>query len=778
MADFKLHTPVVFIIFNRPDCVKDSFESIRAAKPKKLYIVADGPRFDHPDDKKLCKECRDIVSNIDWDCQVKRIYSDVNMGCGRRPATGITEVLKKEEYAIIIEDDCVPSPDFYRFCQEMLFKYKNDDRIFSISGMNFGLSDKSADYFFTYINCTWGWATWKRVWDKYDYEMSKYPEIVKTDYLYSLFNDRLVANFWYKWFDECYSQSMTSSWDHQFLFASFLEKGLHLYPNKNLVQYMGFNEDATHCNAVDSNSRLATTTNKIEKLNFPLVHPIAVQRNESLEKIRVEDIFFASNNVNQFQTFINNNINAIKASKRIILYGAGNWGRQFSLELLERGVSKFEFFVSKRQIRETVLGKTIFELNHYEVKKGDMFILSVAEAHREGMKKNLKEKGIDDYVVLKSDSEIIKNRYESQPLDTKKILLITTVAYSGHAKNIIKKILEIRLDISVGWFESNLTDESMAHVEKISQDNREKYYEYFYGAKYIITDTGCKILREGQIKIQIKHWSSVTLKMFGYDELKYRGEQDIDKYGVHGWDNIDYLLVGSEFDEKTCRSGFKYTGPAIHVGSPRSDILFDNEYDYSEVIKNYSLENNKKYVLYAPTFRIKEPGSIDGIFENELDFSVLKAALDKKFGGDWNILLRLHPFVAKQSKLIPKPDYVIDVSDYYDAEELVGISDALITDYSSIMFEPAYVKKPVFLFAPDKEKYLTEERGFYINYNELPFPVAETNDTLSENIGKFDSQKYTADLNDFLNKYGVHEDGKASERAARFIISLIDRKGN
>ncbi len=774
MSDYILNTPVIFIIFNRPDCVRESFESIRNAKPNKLYIVADGPREDHPDDKELCFECRNIVSEIDWNCEVTRIYSDINLGCGRRPASGISEVFKKEESAIIIEDDCVPTIDFYRFCQEMLCKYKDDKRVFSVSGMSFGLQDENADYYFTYINNTWGWATWKRVWDNYDYDLKKYPKVVDSDYFYKLFNDRDIANFWNKWFDECYSNSLTSSWDHQFLFESFMDKGLHVYPNKNLVKYLGFNNDATHCTSVEADSRLAVTTSRVETMNFPVVHPSEIRRNELLERIQMKDLFFINHINNQFKKFIKYNLKVLKKSKRIVIYGAGNWGKQLGLELLEQGIKNFEYVVSKKQSRDTVFGKGLYELNQYIEQDGDYIIVAVTDTYRDEMETLLRSLDIKNYVFLKSDAELIKEKYAKQPVDAKKILLITSVDYAGHGKNIVKELFKIRQDVSVGWYEKSPTEMSIPNVEKVSIDNVEKYYEYFYGAKYILTDTGCSVQRKEQVKIQLKHWSSITLKMFGYDELSYRNEKDIDKFGVHGWDGIDYLLVGSKFDERTCRSGFKYDGPAIYVGSPRSDILFDKNYNYDELRAAYGLSKNAKYLLYAPTFRMKDTESTESVFEDEMDYYCLKNALEEKFSGDWNILLRLHPFAADITN-IDRPEFVINVTDYVDGEELVGISDALITDYSSIMFEPAFVNKPVFLFAPDLKEYTSKERGFYINYNELPFSIAESTKQLSDNISNFDSNKYNNKLKKFFDSYDVHEDGKASLRAAEFINSLISK---
>ena len=270
-----LFTPVVFIIFNRPDCVRQSFAAIRSAKPTKLFIIADGPRDDHPEDVTLCKKCRDIVKNIDWDCDVERNYSDVNLGCGRRPATGISWVFDHVDRAIILEDDCVPAISFFYFCQEMLEKYKDDERIYSVSGMNFGLtSDNEADYYFTHINSTWGWATWRRVWLQYDYEIKSFPQFKENNQLLPIMMIQAFADYWYRCFDEVYSGRLTSAWDCQFLFMSFLHQGLHIYPQNNMVTYIGFNDMATHCTEIDENnlfSKAAMDTCALKK-PFPVIN--------------------------------------------------------------------------------------------------------------------------------------------------------------------------------------------------------------------------------------------------------------------------------------------------------------------------------------------------------------------------------------------------------------------------------------------------------------------------------------------------------------------------
>jgi CDP-glycerol glycerophosphotransferase (TagB/SpsB family) len=149
--------------------------------------------------------------------------------------------------------------------------------------------------------------------------------------------------------------------------------------------------------------------------------------------------------------------------------------------------------------------------------------------------------------------------------------------------------------------------------------------------------------------------------------------------------------------------------------------------------------------------------------------------LEAKFGGEWVVLLRLHPNLVSQSKSIKKINGVIDVSAYEEGEELVAASDLMITDYSSIMFEPAFVKKPVFLFAPDRKEYIDGERELLIDYDTLPFPIAESNEELMKNIQQFDKDIYERQIEQFLEAYGVHEDGHASERAAQFILNLMKK---
>lgn len=171
--------PIIFMIFNRPDTTKQAFETIRAAKPKKLLVVADGPRPGKPGEADKCAATRAIIEEVDWDCEVHRNFSDMNLGCRQRVASGITWAFSLVDKAIILEDDCLPSQSFFRYCAELLDRYEHDDRVMMVSGNNhlFGHTDVAESYYFSRYPHCWGWATWRRAWMKYDLNMSQWPEL-------------------------------------------------------------------------------------------------------------------------------------------------------------------------------------------------------------------------------------------------------------------------------------------------------------------------------------------------------------------------------------------------------------------------------------------------------------------------------------------------------------------------------------------------------------------------------------------------------------------------
>jgi len=291
MTDFQLTTPVALLIFNRPDTTARVFEAIRQAKPPQLLVVADGPRPDRADDIEKCKAARAIVEGVDWDCEVLTNYSDLNLGCGKRPATGITWVFEQVEEAIIFEDDCLPHPTFFRFCEELLSYYRHDERIMVISGNNFqfGRSRTDYSYYFSRYNHIWGWASWRRAWKYFDYDLKLWPKIRKENWLTSILENRKVVKYWTKNFQRTYEGDPTV-WDYRWTFACWIQNGLTILPNVNLVSNIGFGEDATH--TIGSKSRVANLP--VKEMNFPLKHPPFLLRHVEADDFTYRNLFDSS----------------------------------------------------------------------------------------------------------------------------------------------------------------------------------------------------------------------------------------------------------------------------------------------------------------------------------------------------------------------------------------------------------------------------------------------------------------------------------------------------
>ena len=274
ISGYRLNTPIAFFVFNRPETTQQIFEEIRKAKPSKLLVVADGPRITSPGEAEKCAEVRAIIDQVDWNCDVLKKYSNVNLGCKERLSSGLEWVFKIVEEAIILEDDCLPHPTFFRFCQELLKRYRDDERIMAISGDNFqsGLKRTEYSYYFSrYIHC-WGWASWKRAWQNYDISMKLWPEIRDGEWLKDILHDNSAVKYWKNIFELTY-KGLINTWDYQWTFACWIKGGLSIIPNVNLISNIGFGKDATH---TKQTSRFSNMT--IKAISFPLCHPPFVIR--------------------------------------------------------------------------------------------------------------------------------------------------------------------------------------------------------------------------------------------------------------------------------------------------------------------------------------------------------------------------------------------------------------------------------------------------------------------------------------------------------------------
>lgn len=269
MTDWHLKTPVALLIFKRPSTTEKVFEAIRQAKPPKLLVVANSARADQPGEAEKCAAARAIIERVDWDCEVLTNYADTFLSCRQRIYTGLDWVFKTVERAIIFEDDCVPQPTFFRFCEELLDYYQDDPRVTTITGDNFQKSQRTEDsYYFSRYTHFWGWATWRRAWQYYDVEMKLWPTIRDSGWLSDLLKDSATVQYWQKVFQDTYDNRL-DTWDYQWLFASWLQRGLTVVPNVNLVSNIGFGLDSTHTrDSYDWRADLAATATQ-----FPLLHP-------------------------------------------------------------------------------------------------------------------------------------------------------------------------------------------------------------------------------------------------------------------------------------------------------------------------------------------------------------------------------------------------------------------------------------------------------------------------------------------------------------------------
>lgn len=264
----KCRTPVLFLVFNRPDVTGRVFEAIRKAQPPRLYVAADGPRQDRPEDCERIKETRQIATQVDWPCEVRTLFRDANLGCKHAVSGGINWFFDNEEKGIILEDDCLPHQDFFSFCEELLERYRDDKRIIAITGNNFQRGQwrgEGSYYFSKYFHC-WGWASWRRAWTFYDGELSFWPEWGATERYLRLHQDPLERRYWEKIFDRVKAGTI-DSWAYPWAASCNYREGLTATPNSNLVSNIGFGENATH--TVGHSWLSGMTTRSYRNLSHP-----------------------------------------------------------------------------------------------------------------------------------------------------------------------------------------------------------------------------------------------------------------------------------------------------------------------------------------------------------------------------------------------------------------------------------------------------------------------------------------------------------------------------
>jgi hypothetical protein len=291
MTNWALDSAVCLFIFNRPEMTRQVFSRIAAAEPPRLYVVADGPRDGVDGDADACRGARAVTEDVDWDCDIERNYADENYGIKRRFVTGLEWLFDHESEAIILEDDCVPNLDFFRFCATMLERYRDDERVWDITGTNYlgTWRPDQQSYHFSYLGGIWGWATWRRSWEAYDPEMVQWEDDAVRDRLKDVLADDALAAYAETVYSRTY-RGLIETWDYQWGFSKQINSGLSVVPAKNLVSNVGFGEGAT--NTTDEDRELADV--QTHEIAFPLKKPpcMVVDRDYDKKYLRMRTAFW------------------------------------------------------------------------------------------------------------------------------------------------------------------------------------------------------------------------------------------------------------------------------------------------------------------------------------------------------------------------------------------------------------------------------------------------------------------------------------------------------
>lgn len=265
--DDKFNTPVLFMVFNRPEHTRKVLEQIRKVEPTNLYVAADGPRKTHPEEHKLCDEVRRIINDIDWKCNVYTLFREHNLGCRYAISSAIDWFFKNNKEGIILEDDCLPDSSFFPYCRELLEKYRHNDSVAMISGSSlYDGDDIEESYYFTKYPSIWGWASWRRTWEKYDNEVLKKDNDILSTIKKNSYSKRVQKLWEYNFIAT--RDGYIDTWDYQFLYTCWKHDLRSIAPCKNMISNIGFGVDATNTIFSSTGSK-----NPAAAIQFPLIHP-------------------------------------------------------------------------------------------------------------------------------------------------------------------------------------------------------------------------------------------------------------------------------------------------------------------------------------------------------------------------------------------------------------------------------------------------------------------------------------------------------------------------
>lgn len=285
-----LETPILFLVFNRPDITRVVFDQIKKAKPKYLFVAADGARSSVSGEIEKCEHTRNIIKEVNWPCDLKTLFRDKNLGCGRAVSSAIAWFFEQVPEGIILEDDCYPDLSFFSYCTELLSRYRNTNQVMLIGGNNFqdGISRGNGSYYFTHYPEIWGWASWRRAWKNYDFNMTDLEATFKTGNLENIFKTKEEKKYWLEKFSQA-KNGKTNTWDYQLMYSILKSNGIAISPQVNLVKNIGIENNPTHLSLADSKKDLKTNI-----LAFPLAHPAKMVVDKTADRYTFSKIYSRS----------------------------------------------------------------------------------------------------------------------------------------------------------------------------------------------------------------------------------------------------------------------------------------------------------------------------------------------------------------------------------------------------------------------------------------------------------------------------------------------------
>lgn len=466
--------------------------------------------------------------------------------------------------------------------------------------------------------------------------------------------------------------------------------------------------------------------------------------------------------------------------KNIYVYGAGEYGRTILSYLLMRGVDVKGMVVSSKSGNlNSVFGIKVYlfeQIKDIIIKENAIIYVAMKKIYMDEVKKSIVDSGISNFILM-NDDDLIKikqnfiNYYNKYDIEKDKLFVecFNGKDFMCNPKYIVIGLLKKCPNIKIVWAKKELFSETelpqkIRKVEMYSED----YYKELLTSRVIITNDIIGVLnikRKGQYIINTWHGCG-PFKKNGISE-KITGKWILDAYK-----NVDAFIAASKFNVEFYRKEFDFKNKILQYGFPRNDIFFGEYTDKikSKIYKKYDIEKNKKIVLYAPTYR--GACSMESYKYYTLDTDLIMNKIKERFGDDYVLAVKFHPEIAKHKELHCIKN-AIDMSDFIDTQELLYISEILISDYSSIMWDFSLQYKPVFLYHTDKEVY-ENERGFYSNPNEWPYIVGHDVTELIYKIETFKYDIYKKKLDEFFDKYGTLDDGHATERVVNFIEDIMN----